>query len=84
MAAQSPINLCRSLDRLLLPMMTMTMRFSGRASLFILIWCSGGLFLRRSPDSDPSPAPAHGSETSARPSTPRDLANGEESYFDSL
>lgn len=44
--------------------------------------CSGGLFLRRSLDSDPSPAPAHGSETFAGPSTPRDPANGEESHFD--
>jgi hypothetical protein len=80
MAVQSPVNLCRSLERLLLIMMMMTMNSSGRASLFIIIWYSGGSFLRRSPD--PSPAPAHGSETSPGPSTLRDPANGEESYFD--
>ena len=44
--------------------------------------CFGGLFLQRSLDSDPSPTPAHGSETSPGPSTPRDPANGEESSFD--
>jgi hypothetical protein len=85
MAAQSPINLCRSLDRLLsMMMMMMMMLSSGRASLFIIIWCFGCLFLWRSPDSDPSPAPAHVSETSPGPSTPRDPANGEESYFTSF
>lgn len=83
MAAQSPINLYRSLERLLPVMMMMTMMLSsGRASLFIFICCSGGLFLRRFPDSDPSPAPAHGSETYPGPSTPRHPANGEESYFE--
>jgi hypothetical protein len=89
-AAQSRINLCRSPERLLLlllplpPMMMMMMMMlsSGRASLFVIIWCSGDLFLRRSPDLDPSPVPAHGSETSPGPSTPRDQANGEESYFE--
>jgi hypothetical protein len=40
--------------------------------------------LRRSPDPDLSPAPAHGSETSPGPSTPRDPANGKESYFEPL
>jgi hypothetical protein len=66
-------------------MTMMTMMLSpGRASPFIFIRCSGGLFLRRYTDSDPSPAPAHGSETSLGPSTPRDPANGEENYFPSL
>ena len=82
MAIQSPVNLCRSLERLLLitMMMITMMHSSGRVSLFIVNWCSGGLFLRRSPT--PSPAPAHGSETSPShgPSTPRDPVNGEEGY----
>jgi hypothetical protein len=75
MAEQSPMNLCRSLERLL-PMMMMLS--PGRASLFIIIWCPDGLFLRCSSDSDPSPAQAHVSETSPGPSTSRDPANSEE------
>ena len=59
------------------------MMLSGRASLFIIIWCFGGLFLRRSVDVDSPPAPAHGSETSPGPSesTLRDSADGEKNYF---
>jgi len=38
MVAQSPTNLCRSLERLLpVMMMTMMMLSSGRASLFMII-----------------------------------------------
>jgi hypothetical protein len=80
MRAQSPINLYRSLERLLPMMMMMTVP-SGRASRFIMIWCPGGLFLRRSPDPDPYPAPAHVSDASPGPSSPRAPANGEDSYL---
>lgn len=81
MAAQSPINLCRSLERLLPRMMMMPS--SGRASLFMIILVFWWLIFRRPSDSDPSPSPAHGSETSPGPSTPpaRDPTNGEESYL---
>src|SRR6266403_1332209 len=80
MAAQSPINLCRSLQRL--PPRTMKMLSSGRASWLMFIWYSGGLFLRCSPDPDPdpSPAPPRVSDTSPGPSTPRNPANGENGY----
>jgi hypothetical protein len=79
MAAQSPINLCPFLRRLL-PMMVHS---SGTASWFLISRLQVAYFCN-SPDPNSSPAPFQVLEASPGLSTTRDTPNGEESCSEPL